>query len=159
MFPIYRKCFQTPFCVFNIQFFFQYTVYYIHLLFPNSNDVSKRQYFQFMFPIYMEPLKGFRNPSAECKSEFHAVKQPRWLQRYCDQYVGDGDEMCSWQLWEVTYIMSPTCRSHRHHCSHRDCKVKTDLHNDICHFEIVISTKEFKILFIIQNIFKYNGWI
>ena len=38
-------------------------------------------------------------------------------------------------------------------------KEKHDLHNDIGHFEIVILTKELEIVFIIQDIFKYNGWI
>ena len=29
----------------------------IQFMFPNANDVSKRQCFQCMFPIYMEPFK------------------------------------------------------------------------------------------------------
>ena len=45
MFPIYKLCFQYPMYVSNI-----------HFMFPNSNDVSKRQCFQCMFPIYMEPF-------------------------------------------------------------------------------------------------------
>jgi len=45
MFPISNFCFQYPMYVSNI-----------HFLFPNANDVSKRQCFQCMFPIYIEPI-------------------------------------------------------------------------------------------------------
>ena len=44
MFPNAILCFQYPIFVSNIQ-----------SMFPNANDVSKRQCFQCMFPIYMEP--------------------------------------------------------------------------------------------------------
>ena len=44
MFPNAFSCFQYPIFVSNIQ-----------SMFPNENDVSKRQCFQCMFPIYMEP--------------------------------------------------------------------------------------------------------
>ena len=84
MFPMYKLCFQSNSYVSNIQIMFpisdvcfQYTDYVskrlfmfpisnfcfqypmhvsnIHFLFPNANDVSKRQCFQCMFPIYIEP--------------------------------------------------------------------------------------------------------
>ena len=45
MFPTSDFCFQYPMHVSNI-----------HFLFPNANDVSKRQCFQCMFPIYIEPI-------------------------------------------------------------------------------------------------------
>ena len=44
MFPNAFLCFQYPIFVSNIQ-----------SMFPNANDVSKRQCFQCMFPIYIEP--------------------------------------------------------------------------------------------------------
>ena len=49
MFPNAILCFQYPIFVSNIQ-----------SMFPNANDVSKRQCFQCMFPIYIEPLKSVR---------------------------------------------------------------------------------------------------
>ena len=44
MFPNAFLCFQYPIFVSNIQ-----------SMFPNAKDVSKRQCFQCMFPIYIEP--------------------------------------------------------------------------------------------------------
>ena len=52
MFPILFVCFHYPMyvCVmFPINIF----------LFPNANDVSKRQCIQCMFPIYIEPILSF----------------------------------------------------------------------------------------------------
>ena len=48
MFPNAFSCFQYPIFVSNIQY-----------MFPNENDVSKRQCFQCMFPIYIEPMWRF----------------------------------------------------------------------------------------------------
>ena len=84
MFPNAFICFQYPIFVSNIQ-----------SMFPNANDVSKRQYFQCMFPNYIEPVSKNCSQGLPLKfqgASFAAIKI--FLDKFfIGSFTGSGPQM------------------------------------------------------------------